>query len=77
MFHGIGRAVNSLVAVLILVTIGALGLVAIQYDPIWILLRNIALSALGEPAPGLTIEGDPAPPSMTCDKKTGRCKVED
>ena len=75
MLKGLGTAANSFVGVLVCVTIGASALVVVQWEPIWVIVRNVALSALGEPAPGLIIEGDARPPKLVCDQKTGRCQA--
>ena len=73
----IATGFNSLGMALLVISIGTFSLVIIQFGPLWIIVRNTALSLLGEPTPGLTIEGDNRPPTLDCDHTTGSCRVEE
>ena len=73
----IATGFNSIGMALLVISIGTFSLVIIQFGPLWIIVRNTALSLLGEPTPGLTIEGDNRPPTLDCDHTTGNCRVEE
>ncbi|NET37184.1 MAG: hypothetical protein F6K19_35035 [Cyanothece sp. SIO1E1] len=76
MLKGLGAAANAVVIVLLILTIGAFSLVQIQPQPVFQILRNVMLAALGSSTPGLNIENEPAQQSLECDYSTGQCKWE-
>lgn len=73
MFKAVGTAASSVVIVLILLSIGAFGLASVEWQPIFQIMRNVALAGLGEETQGLKIQGKAASPSLTCDYQTGIC----
>ena len=74
--NGLKSALNNIVLLCAVLTMGVAGLIIIRWTPGLILFRNIILAALGEESPGLTIQGDSTPPTLDCDYKTGSCRVE-
>lgn len=74
--NGIKSALNNIVLLCLLLTMGVAGLIIIRWTPGLILLRNVILAALGEESPGLTIQGESKPPELDCDYTTGSCRVK-
>lgn len=75
MIKTVGDGVNSLLSALLILAVLSFGLVSIQWAPIWVILRNVGLAALGEATPGLTITGNNKAPVVECDNNTGKCQV--
>lgn len=73
MLKSLGTAATSVVIVLFVVSVGAFALVQIQGQPMFQIVRNIMLAALGEETQGLNIEGNPTGQSLECNYKTGTC----
>lgn len=73
MFKSAGNLANGIVLVLFIVSIGAFSLIQIQGQPMFQIVRNVMLAALGEPTNGLRIEGQSDRPSLDCDYQTGVC----
>ncbi|NET36880.1 MAG: hypothetical protein F6K19_33445 [Cyanothece sp. SIO1E1] len=76
MFRNLGSAANAVVIVLIILTIGAFSLVQVQPQPVFQILRNVMLAALGASTPGLNIEGEPSKQTLECNYSTGQCRWE-
>lgn len=76
MLKSLGSAANAVIIVLLIITVGALSLVSIQSGPIFQVMRNVMLAALGEETNGLQIEGEPAGQTLKCDYQTGSCRWE-
>ena len=76
MLKSIGTAATSVVIVLLIVSIGAFSLVKIEGQPIWQIMRNVMLAALGEETQGINIQGEPNSQRLNCDYKTGVCQWE-
>jgi|688.fasta_scaffold521834_2 hypothetical protein len=73
MLKGLGAAANAVVLVLLIVTVGSLSLIKIETQPIFQVLRNVMLAALGEETKGVTISGDGNQQRLECDFRTGTC----
>ena len=76
MLKSVGSAANAVVIVLFIVTVGAFSLIQIQGQPMFQVVRNVMLAALGEETQGLDIQGEPAGQTLKCDYKTGSCRWE-
>jgi hypothetical protein len=76
MLKSIGTAASSVVIVLLIVSIGAFSLVKIEGQPIWQIVRNVMLAALGEETQGIDIQGEASGQRLNCDYKTGVCRWE-
>ncbi|MGD1941887.1 MAG: hypothetical protein ACFB0G_11300 [Leptolyngbyaceae cyanobacterium] len=76
MIKSLANGINSIILACVALTVLSLGLIVVQLDPVWLLLRNVLLTALGEPTPGITIQGDNRAPVVNCDHETGVCDVE-
>ena len=76
MLKSLGTAATSVVIVLFVVSVGAFALVQIQGQPMFQIVRNVMLAALGEETNGLNIEGEPTGQTLKCDYKTGSCRWE-
>jgi hypothetical protein len=76
MLKSVGSAANAVVIVLFVVTIGAFSLIQIQGQPMFQIVRNVMLAALGEETQGLDIQGEPTGQTLKCDYKTGSCRWE-
>ena len=76
MLKSIGTAATSVVIVLFVISVGAFALVQIQGQPMFQIMRNVMLAALGEETKGLNIEGEPNSQRLNCDYKTGVCQWE-
>lgn len=74
MFKGVGEIANAIVVVLLIVTIGSMSLVKVETQPIFQVLRNVMLAALGEGTNGVQIDGNAKQQNLECDFKTGRCE---
>lgn len=73
MFKSVGSIANGIVLVLFIVSIGAFSLIRIQGQPMFQIMRNVMLAALGEPTNGIRIEGRPTEQTLECDYQTGVC----
>ena len=73
MFKSVGSIANGIVLVLFIVSIGAFSLIRIQGQPMFQIMRNVMLAALGEPTNGIRIEGQPQQQTLECDYQTGVC----
>jgi len=73
MLKGLGDAASSLVLVAVILTSGALSLVQVEAQPVFQILRNVMIAALGGETRGLEIQGSPPAQSLDCDFKTGIC----
>lgn len=76
MLKSVGSAANAVVIVLFIVTVGAFSLIQIQGQPMFQIVRNVMLAALGEETNGLDIQGEPTGQTLKCDYKTGFCRWE-
>ena len=73
MVKSVGSIANGIVLVLFIVSIGAFSLIRIQGQPMFQIMRNVMLAALGEPTNGIRIEGSPTEQTLECDYQTGVC----
>ena len=70
----IQNGINSIVSVLLIISIGYFGLVSIQWRPMWMIARSLLLAGLGAPTEGIQVEGEPD--KLTCNRETNKCKWE-
>ena len=76
MLKGLGDAASAIVLVAVLLTTGALSLVDVQVQPVFQIMRNVMLAALGGSTPGINIQGEPNKPKLNCNFETGVCTWE-
>ena len=76
MLKSIGTAATSVVIVLFVISVGAFALVQIQGQPMFQIMRNVMLAALGEETQGINIQGEPNSQRLNCDYQTGVCQWE-
>lgn len=56
--------INSIFAIVLVLSIGAFGLITIESGPIFHIFRQMLLAGLGEPTTGLVVEGEQ--PELKC-----------